>query len=69
MARLSPRERDVMTLVADGLSNEEIGSRLFVTENTVRSHVSHALVKLGARNRTHAVALALTGGLIEKRAA
>lgn len=60
---VTARERQVLALVADGLGNEEIGRRLFVTKNTVRAHVSSALRKLGAHNRAHAVALAIRGDL------
>ncbi len=63
-AELTRRERDVLRLLADGLSNEEIGNRLFISAETVRSHVRKAMVKLGADTRTQAVAQALRDQLI-----
>jgi DNA-binding NarL/FixJ family response regulator len=63
-AELTRRERDVLRLLADGLSNEEIGNRLFISAETVRSHVRKAMVKLGADTRTQAVARALRDQLI-----
>lgn len=62
--KLSPRQLDVTRLVADGLTNEEIGALLYVTAPTVRVHLQHACERLGARNRTHLVALAIRAGLI-----
>jgi DNA-binding NarL/FixJ family response regulator len=61
---LSTRELEVLTLVAHGLSTENIAVELFVTPNTVRAHVRHILDRLGARNRPHAVAIAFAAGLI-----
>jgi DNA-binding NarL/FixJ family response regulator len=61
---LTERELEVLHLVAQGLGNREIGMRLFVSEETVKSHVKTLLEKLHARSRAHAVALALRGGLI-----
>ena len=55
---------DVLRLLADGLSNEEIGKRLFISAETVRSHLRKAMDKLGAETRTQAVALALREHLI-----
>ena len=52
------------TLVADGLVNREIGQRLFLSEETVKSHVRHLLAKLQARSRAHAVAVGFRRGLI-----
>jgi DNA-binding NarL/FixJ family response regulator len=66
---LSPRELEVLSLVAAGLSNGEIGGRLFIAEETVKSHVQKILSNLGARNRAHAVALAFRTGLIDPDAA
>ena len=62
--QLTQRERDVLRLLADGLSNEEIGKRLFISAETVRTHVRKAMNKLEADTRTQAVARALRDGLI-----
>jgi DNA-binding NarL/FixJ family response regulator len=62
---LSPREMDVLRLVAGGNANKEIASRLSIAEDTVKSHVTNILAKLGANDRTHAVTLALKRGIIE----
>jgi DNA-binding NarL/FixJ family response regulator len=61
---LTPRELEVLLLISEGLHNSEIAGRLFVTERTVKVHVSSILAKLGADNRTEAVALATRRGLI-----
>lgn len=61
---LTPREHEVLNLLADGLSNREVSERLFVTERTVKFHVSSILAKLGAANRTEAVTTAAQHGLI-----
>ena len=61
---LTPRELDVLRLVAEGLPNREVAARLFVTERTVKFHVSSLLHKLGAGNRTEAVRVAVRRGLI-----
>jgi DNA-binding NarL/FixJ family response regulator len=58
------REIEVLQLVADGLVNREIGTRLFLSEETVKSHVRHLLAKLQARSRAHAVAVGFRRGLI-----
>jgi DNA-binding NarL/FixJ family response regulator len=64
MPQLTQRERDVLRLLADGLSNEEIGKRLFISAETVRTHVRKAMDKLDADTRTQAVARALRDRLI-----
>jgi DNA-binding NarL/FixJ family response regulator len=61
---LTDREREVMTLVAEGLTNEEIGERLFVSPATAKTHVSRAMVKLGARDRAQLVVFAYEAGLV-----
>ena len=55
---LSRSDFEVLRLLADGLSNQEIGEKLFVSENTVKSHVSNILVKLHLKNRTQAAVYA-----------
>ncbi len=64
MATLTQRERDVLRLLADGHSNEEIGKELFISAETVRTHVRKAMAKLDADTRTQAVATALRQSLI-----
>ena len=64
MSKLTQRERDVLRLLADGLSNEEIGKALFISPETVRTHVRKAMAKLDADTRTQAVATALRQSLI-----
>lgn len=64
LPQLTHRERDVLRLLADGLSNEEIGKRLFISAETVRTHVRKAMDKLDADTRTQAVARALRDQLI-----
>jgi DNA-binding NarL/FixJ family response regulator len=62
---LSPREIEVLRLVAAGNANKEIGAQLSLAEVTVKSHVKNILSKLGAHDRTHAVAIALKRGIID----
>ena len=61
---LTPRELDILEAVAAGLSNREIAERLFVSENTVKTHAARLFSKLSARRRTQAVQLAKEAGLI-----
>lgn len=63
---LTVREREVLALVAEGHSNEEIGELLHVSKDTVKTHMKHVVEKAGARNRTHAVALALRTHPVER---
>jgi DNA-binding NarL/FixJ family response regulator len=58
------REIEVLQLIAEGLVNREIGHRLFLSEETVKSHVRHLLAKLQARSRAHAVAVGFRRGLV-----
>lgn len=62
---LTEREREVMALVGEGLSNEEIAGRLFLSPLTAKTHVSRAMVKLGARDRAQLVVFAYESGLIQ----
>lgn len=58
MASLSPREREILALIGDGLTNREIGKSLYLSEKTVKNHISRLLAKLGVQRRVQAAVLA-----------
>ena len=62
---MTPREAEVLTLVAQGLTNGEIAARLFVSEATVKSHINHLFAKTGVHDRAQAVSYAYKQGLVE----
>jgi DNA-binding NarL/FixJ family response regulator len=62
---LTGREREILQLLADGMSNADVASKLFISQETVKSHVRHILAKLEADTRTHAVAIALRESIID----
>ena len=64
---LTDREREVMALVAEGLSNDEIAERLYVSPATAKTHVSRSMIKLGARDRAQLVVFAYETGLVRPR--
>lgn len=67
LAVLTQREREVLALVGQGLSNDEIGAELFLSPATARTHVSHAMAKLGARDRAQLVVIAYQTGLVRRQ--
>jgi DNA-binding NarL/FixJ family response regulator len=62
---LTAREREILQLLADGMSNADVAAKLFISQETVKSHVRHILAKLEADTRTHAVAIALRESIID----
>jgi DNA-binding CsgD family transcriptional regulator len=62
-AQLSAREREVLTVLAEGVTNQELADRLFISERTANRHLSNIFVKLGVRNRTEATRVAVAAGL------
>lgn len=65
ISELTEREREVLVAMAGGLSNAELAEQLYISENTVKTHVSRVLTKLGARDRVNAVVMAYQGGLMD----
>jgi DNA-binding NarL/FixJ family response regulator len=62
---LTPRERSVLALVADGRTNRQVGAELYISEKTVSVHLSRVMAKLGASSRTEAVTIAYARGLLD----
>ncbi|TXS79006.1 DNA-binding response regulator [Streptomyces sp. me109] len=67
LAGLSPRERDVLALIGDGLTNREFGKKLYLSEKTVKNHISRLLAKLGVQRRVQAAVLATHLGSPDQR--
>jgi DNA-binding NarL/FixJ family response regulator len=64
LSRITEREREVLSLVAEGLSNDEIATRLYLSPLTTKTHVSHIMTKLDARDRAQLVIIAYESGLV-----
>lgn len=64
-AQLTMREREVLKLIAKGLSNEEIAEQLFISKHTVKNHITNIYRKIGSRNRTKVALWAIRYGLLE----
>jgi DNA-binding NarL/FixJ family response regulator len=64
IAELTAREREIVAMIATGLSNEEIAGQIYVSQSTVKTHVARAMMKLGARDRAQLVVVAYQGGLV-----
>jgi DNA-binding NarL/FixJ family response regulator len=64
LSGLTPREREILTLVGTGLSNPQIAAELFISENTVKTHVARVFDKLGVHERVQAVIIAYDTGLV-----
>ena len=67
MAQLTPREREVLSLMARGLSNADVAAELFISEATVKTHLARVMMKLGVREKAQAVAAAYQTGLVQPR--
>jgi DNA-binding NarL/FixJ family response regulator len=65
MAQLTPREREILTLLAQGLSNTDVAGQLFISEATVKTHLAHVMTKLGVREKAQAVIAAYQSGLVQ----
>ena len=61
---LTDREREVLVLIARGLSNQELAEQLFIADNTVKTHVKRIFTKIGARDRAQAIVIAYESGLV-----
>ncbi|MGH8968109.1 MAG: response regulator transcription factor, partial [Actinomycetes bacterium] len=65
MAQLTPREREILTLLARGMSNADVAVQLFISEATVKTHLARVMMKLGVREKAQAVAAAYQTGLVQ----